>query len=97
MEICISQMLVTKTWLKKIVNKYLGHKNNDVDNRLFNFKRSIKNLVNIDEKINATIDDYKPNTETKYDNKKELLAFQINLESLCLTCLCLFIMKLFLF
>ena len=58
-----------------MVNKYLGEKIFDVYDRMLNFKKSIKNLPNIDNKINMIIDDYQPKSETKYDNKKELLAF----------------------
>ena len=47
----------------KIVNKYLGEKDIDADNRLFNFEKSIKNLENIAEKINMIIDYYKPKTK----------------------------------
>lgn len=39
------------------------------DDRLFNFEKSIKNLANIDDKVNIVIDDYKPKTKTKYGNK----------------------------
>ena len=52
-----------------------------VDNKLFNFEKSIKN---IGEKINMIIDYYKPKTKTKYDDKKELLVFLMKLGSLCL-------------
>ena len=58
-----------------------GKRNTGVDNKLFNFEKSIKN---IGEKINMIIDYYKPKTKTKYDDKKELLVFLMKLESLCL-------------
>ena len=61
-----------------------GKRNTGVDNKIFNFEKSIKNLANIDEKINMIIDYYKPKTKTKYDDKKELLVFLMKLESLCL-------------
>ena len=35
-------------------------------------------MANIDEKINATIDDYKPKTETEYDNKKRVAGSILN-------------------
>ena len=35
----------------------------------------MKNLANIDDKINMIIDDYKSKTETKYEYTKEFLAF----------------------
>ena len=45
------------------------------DDRLFNFEKSIKNLANIDYKVNIIIDYYKPKTETGwYEDKKQLLA-----------------------
>ena len=55
------------------INTYLGGKNNDVDDRLANFEKSIKNLGNIDNKINKIMDDYKPKTEIEYDVKKGFL------------------------
>ena len=41
-------------------------------------------LGNNDNQINMVIDDHKSKTETKYDDKKELLAFSIKLEILYL-------------
>ena len=55
------------------VSVYL-EKSIDVDDRLFNFEKCIKNFANIDDKVNIIIEDYKPKTETKYDNKTEFLA-----------------------
>ena len=60
--------------LADIVNKYLREKNIDVCNRLFNFEKSIKNLVNIDDKTNMVIDYYKPKTDTEYDDKKRVVT-----------------------
>ena len=37
---------------------------------MFNFRKSIKNLANTDNEIIMIIYDYKPKTETEYDNKK---------------------------
>ena len=45
--------------------------NIDVDDTLFNFEKPIKNSVNTDDKVNIITDDYKPKTETEYDNKKK--------------------------
>ena len=62
--------MIPKAWFNKIINKHLGETSIDTDIRLFNFKKSTKNLAYIDEKINATINDYKPKTETEYDKKR---------------------------
>ena len=58
--------------LSKIVNKYLGEKNIDVDNRLFNFEKFNKNLADVDNKVNVIIEKYKPQARIQYGN---LLAF----------------------
>ena len=60
--------------LTNIVNTYL--EKNDVDERLFKFEKSNKNLANIDDKVNFVIDDYKPKTKTKYANKKSCKHFK---------------------
>ena len=44
-----------------------------MDDRLFNFEISIKNLVNIKHKINIIIDENKPKTETEHDHKKRVV------------------------
>ena len=61
--------------LTDIINKCLKEKrkNIDVSNRFFNFKKPFKNLVNIDNKTNMVIDNYKPKTDTKYDNKERVV------------------------
>ena len=41
-----------------------------MDDTLFNFEKSIKNLESIDNKVNIIIDDYKPKGETDHDDKK---------------------------
>ena len=41
-----------------------------MDNRLLNFRKSIKNLANTDNKIIIIVSDYKPKPETEYDSKK---------------------------
>ena len=45
-----------------------------MDDRLFNFEISIKNLVNIKHKINIIIDENKPKTETEHDHKKRVVS-----------------------
>ena len=47
-----------------------------MDERLFKFEKSNKNLANIDDKVNIVIDDYKPKTKTKYANKKSCKHFK---------------------
>ena len=71
----LTNLLNRKLVLRKIDNKHLGEKDTDLDNRLFNFEKSIKNLVDIHDKIDIIIDKYKLKTETEYNDKKELLAF----------------------
>ena len=39
-----------------------------------NFEKSIRNLVNINSKINVVIDNYKPKTNTRYENKKRVVS-----------------------
>ena len=54
------------------IMKLVAEKENiDVDDTLFNFEKSIKNSANTDDKVNMITDDYKPKTETEYDNKKK--------------------------
>ena len=50
----------------KVVNKYLGEINFVLDNALFNFKKLIKILANIDNKINMVIGNYKPKINIEY-------------------------------
>ena len=38
--------------------------------RLFKFEKSIKNLSDVDNRIHSIIDNYKPKTETEYEDKK---------------------------
>ena len=45
-----------------------------MDNRLFNFEKSIKNLSDIDNRIHKIIDDYNPKAKTEYENKKRALS-----------------------
>ena len=61
--------------LTDIINKCLKEKrkNIDVSNRFFNFKKPFKNLGNIDNKTNMVIDNYKPKTDTKCDNKERVV------------------------
>ena len=57
-----------------------------MDNGLFNFEKSIKNLVNIEDKINMIIDDYKPKIETKYDDKKRVVRILNDIRNSMLDC-----------
>ena len=43
-----------------------------MDNKLFNFDKSIKCLVNIDNYLNIITDNYKPKTQTEYDVKEKV-------------------------
>ena len=44
----------------KILHKHIGDKNIDVHDGLFNFEKAMKNLANLDNKINMIIDIIKP-------------------------------------
>ena len=54
--------------LTNIINNYLENPDIDVDDRLFNFKKSIKNLSDINKGIQMIIDNYKSKTETEYED-----------------------------
>ena len=43
-----------------------------MDNKLFNFDKSIKCLVNTDNYLNIITDNYKPKTQTEYDGKEKV-------------------------
>ena len=64
-----------KVGWSKIDHKHIGEKNIDAHDGLFNFEKAMKNLANLDNKINMIINNYKPKTKTEYRNKEELLAF----------------------
>ena len=53
-----------------------------MDNRLFNFYKSIKILSNINNRIRRIIDNHKPKTETKYVAKSIILDFYLNRENI---------------
>ena len=63
-----------KLGLTNIVNNCLEKKDIDVDDRLFTFEKSIKRLSVIDNRINGVIDNFKPKTETKYEDKKRIIS-----------------------
>ena len=46
-----------------IIDTYVGEKNNDVDDRLFNLMKSIINLANINNKTSMIIDGSKPKAD----------------------------------
>ena len=60
--------------LTNIVNNYLEKKDIDVDDRLFTFEKSIKRLSVIGNRINGVTDNFKPKTETKYEDKKRIIS-----------------------
>ena len=70
----LTEFYSRKFTLIKIVNNYL-EKNIDVDDILFSFEKSIKNLSDVDSRIYRIIDYYKPTTETKYDDEKVFSVF----------------------
>ena len=64
--------------LKKDVNKYLKEKDIDVSQDQFDFKKLIKNLADIEYKINMIIENYKPKSNLKIeDNKRVFGIFNI--------------------
>ena len=60
--------------LTNIVNNYLEKKDIDVDDRLFTFEKPIKRLSVIGNRINGVTDNFKPKTETKYEDKKRIIS-----------------------
>ena len=46
-----------------------------MNDRLFNFDKTIKNLSDFDNRIYMIIDDYKPKVEIKYEHQKEFSTF----------------------
>ena len=52
-----------------------------MDDRLFNFYKSIKILSNINNRIRRIIDNHKPKTETKHVAKSIILDFYLNREN----------------
>ena len=74
--------------LKKDVNKYLKEKDIDVSQDQFDFKKLIKNLADIEYKINTIIENYKPKSNLKIeDNKRVFGIFNIIRYSLLDYCL----------
>ena len=74
--------------LKKDVNKYLKEKDIDVSQDQFDFKELIKNLADIEYKINMIIENYKPKSNLKIeDNKRVFGIFNIIRYSLLDYCL----------
>lgn len=53
-----------------IIQSYLKEQNIDVDKKFFNVEISIKNLANMDDKVNMIMDYYKPKTKSVYYDKK---------------------------
>ena len=47
------------------------------------FHKSIKNLTNIDNRVNMVVENHEPKTKTKIENKKEMLVFGTELNSIC--------------
>ena len=46
----------------------------DVNDRLFNLEKSIKNFLDVDNRIHRIIDNYKPKTETEYEDIKRVVS-----------------------
>ena len=58
-----------------------------MDDILFSFEKSIKNLSDVDSRIYRIIDYYKPTTETKYDDEKVFSVFNAVKNSILDFCL----------
>lgn len=60
--------------LKHVVNRYLKKQDTDVFENKFSFNKSIKNLDNIDYKLNMIAENYEPKTndKTELNTKPEL-------------------------
>ena len=73
---------------KKDVNKYLKERDIDVSEDQFDFKKLIKNLADIEDKINMIIENYKLKSNVKIeDNKRDFSIFNIIRYSLLDYCL----------
>ena len=58
-----------QTALKNLVNRFLKEKETDVFENLFDSRKSIKNLADIDDKINLIVKNYEPKRKA---NMKDL-------------------------
>ena len=63
--------------LTKVVKKNIGENNIHVDYNLFNFEKSISNLINLDDRINMILEKYKTKTKIEYDNKNRVIIINI--------------------
>ena len=63
--------------LTRIVKKNIGENSIHVDYNLFNFEKSISNLVNLDDRINMILEKYKPKTKKDDDNKNRFIIISI--------------------
>ena len=69
---------------KNIVSRYLKEKDSDVFENLFDFKKSVKILANIENKINMFIENYKPKTHVEKEVKKRVLSTLNKIRYTCL-------------
>ena len=60
--------------LKYTANKLLKEKDIDVFENLFDFKKSVKNLADIDDRIIMTVENYEPKTKTEMEDKKRVVS-----------------------
>ena len=72
-----------KRGLTKVVNKYLGQKKIDLDNRFFNFQKSIKIWKTLRLKCMQLMIIINSTQRPSLTTRKELLAFWLNFERPC--------------
>ena len=62
-----------QTALKNLVNRFLKEKETDVFENLFDSKKSIKNLADIDDKINLIVKNYEPKRKANMKDLKRIV------------------------
>ena len=65
-----------KVFSPKILHKHIGDKNIDAHDGLFNFEKAMKNLANLDNKINMIIDIIKPKQRLNMATKRSCYHFK---------------------
>ena len=62
-----------QTALKNLVNRFLKEKETDVFENLFDSRKSIKNLADIDDKINLIVKNYEPKRKANMKDLKRIV------------------------
>ena len=62
-----------QTALKSLVNRFLKEKETDVFENLFDSRKSVKNLADIDDKINLIVKNYEPKRKANMKDLKRIV------------------------